>query len=174
MKWLYLFFSLLTVTLTSSASTIIPRAGVNPSVNPTSIVLSPSGGGTYPRLANVQGGILAAYTAFSGSTHILTITRSTDGGKTFSAWGTVSSGTGDLDNPDLIQLPNGNIVCTFRNHDKDSSGAYTYYRITACVSTDGGKTWAFLSQVQERAASGTNGLWVQNSFLVRKHRGLYI
>jgi hypothetical protein len=159
LKWLYFLVSLLAAVLTGNASALTSRAGVNPSVNPSSISLSPTGGGTYPRLANVQDGILAAYTAFNGGTHILTITRSTDGGKTFSAWGTVASGTGDIDNPDLVQLPNGDIVCTFRNHDKNSSGAYTWYRITATVSTDGGKTWTYLSQVQERAASGVNGLW---------------
>ncbi|KIM91249.1 glycoside hydrolase family 93 protein [Piloderma croceum F 1598] len=130
-----------------------------PIVGPTAIPLSPTGGGTYPRLANVQGAILAAYTAFDGDTRVLTISRSTDGGKSFSAWGTVASGTGDLDNPDLIQLSNANIVCTFRNHDINSTGNYTFYRITASLSTDGGKSWTYLSQVDQRAAAGRNGLW---------------
>lgn len=143
------------------------RVPLQPTVDPTAIPLSPTGGGTYPRLANVRGAILAVYTAFDGDTHILTISRSTDGGKTFSAWGTVASGTGDLDNPDLIQLSNGNIICTFRNHDKNSSGDYTFYRITATLSTDGGKSWTYLSQVDQRAANaaGRNGLWVSHLIL---------
>jgi hypothetical protein len=154
------FISLLAIISSTLANPLDRRAAIQPSVNPTSIALSPTGGGTYPRLANVNGAILAAYTAFSGSTRTLTITRSTDGGKTFSAWGSVASGTGDLDNPNLVQLPNGNIVCTFRNHDLNSSGGYTYYRITACISKDGGMTWTFLSQVDQRSAAGVNGLWV--------------
>jgi len=88
----------------------------------------------------------------------LTVTRSTDGGRTFSAWGVVSTGTGDLDNLFLRQLANGNILATFRNHDKSGS-TYTIYRITSGISHDNGKTWAFLSQVDQRTASGVNGLW---------------
>lgn len=135
MKW----FSILATALvaTVSANPLVKRAAVNPSVNANAISLSPSGGGTYPRLTTLRdGSILAGFTAFSGTTHILTVTRSTDGGKTFSAWGTVASGTGDLDNIHLIQLPNGNIVATFRNHDKNSSGAYTFYRYGSKYLTD--------------------------------------
>jgi hypothetical protein len=148
----------------SSAKPLASLAALQPIVDPTAISLSPTGGGTYPRLANVQGAILAAYTAFDGDTHVLTVSRSIDGGKSYSAWGTVASGTGDLDNPDLIQLSNGNIVCTFRNHDINSTGNYTFYRITASLSTDGGKSWTYLSEVDQRAAAGHNGLWA--SFLL--------
>ncbi|KAF8801543.1 glycoside hydrolase family 93 protein [Phlegmacium glaucopus] len=145
---------------TSSANPLDRRAAIQPSVDPTSIPLSPTGGGTYPRLANVQGGaILAAYTQIDGSVHTLMISRSTNGGKSFSAWGTVTSGTGDIDNPDLIQLSNGAIICTFRNHDRNDKGEDTFYRITATISTDGGQNWTFLSQVDQRPASGRNGLW---------------
>lgn len=151
--------SILLILSHSSANPLDRLTALQPTVDPTAIRLSPTGGGTYPRLANVQGAILAAYTAFDGDTHVLTISRSTDGGKSFSAWGTVASGTGDLDNPDLIQLSNGNIVCTFRNHDINNSGNHTFYRITASLSTDGGKSWTYLSQVDQRAAAGRNGLW---------------
>lgn len=159
---LFSLYTALMVVLASIAAPLDRRAGLNPSINTATVNLSPTGGGTYPRLANVQGAIIAVFTAFSADTHIVTVTRSTDGGKTFSAWGIVTSGNGDIDNPDLIQLPNGNIICTFRNHDKDSSGAYSYYRITATVSTDGGKSWNYISQVDERGPSGINGLWVSS------------
>ena len=167
MKLFALFVSLLVVSFTGSANSLLDRrAAIKPSVDPTAIPLSPAGGGAYPRLLNVQGAILAAYKVLANGVSTLLISRSTDGGKSFSAWGTVTSGTGDIDNPDLIQLPsNGHIICTFRNHDKNSSsGNYVFYRITAAISTDGGQNWSFLSQVDQRPAAtmdpNDNGLWV--------------
>ena len=162
MKLFTSLISLVFIISQCSANPLYRRVPLQPTVDPTAVPLSPTGGGTYPRLANVQGAILAAFTAFDGDTHILTITRSTDGGQTFTAWGTVASGTGDLDNPDLIQLPNGNIVCTYRNHDGNNYNNYTFFRITSSLSTDGGKSWTFLSQVDQRAAAGHNGLWVSH------------
>jgi hypothetical protein len=164
MKLLILLMSLLAVSSTGSANlTLNFRAAIRPSVDPTAIPLSPTGGGTYPRLLNVQGTILAAYKVLADGVSTLLISRSTDGGESFSAWGTVTSGTGDIDNPDLIQLPsNGHIICTYRNHDKNSSGDNVFYRITATISRDGGRNWSFLSQVDQRPAtnSNENGLWV--------------
>ncbi|KAJ7055692.1 glycoside hydrolase family 93 protein [Mycena amicta] len=139
-----------------------PRAnGLAPTVDPTNLAINPAGGGTYPRLTHLaDGSVLGSLTTFSGATHILTVTRSTDGARTFTAWGTVSTGTGDLDNLFLKQLANGDVLATFRNHDKNSAGAYTFYRITACISHDNGKTWAFLSQVDQRTpTAANNGLW---------------
>lgn len=112
---------------TVSAAVLERRSPLKPTVH-SSVAISPAGGGTYPRLAIVNGNILSVFTAFSGSTRTLTVTRSTDGGSTWSALGTIAQGTGDLDNPFLLQLPNGHIVATFRNHDLNSAGAYTYYR----------------------------------------------
>ena len=166
MKLFTLFMSLLVASSTGSANSPLDRrAAIRPTVDPTAVPLSPTGGGAYPRLLNVQGGILAAYKGLANGVSTLFITKSTDGGKSFSAWGTVASGTGDIDNPDLIQLPsNGPIICTFRNHDKNSSGDYVFYRITASISRDGGRSWSFLSQVDQRPAANpdptANGLWV--------------
>ena len=163
MKLFIFLMSLFVVSSTGSTNfPLNSRANTHPSVDPTAIPLSPTGGGTYPRLLNVQGAILAAYKVLADGVSTLLISRSTDGGKSFSAWGTVTSGTGDIDNPDLIQLPsNGPIICTFRNHDKNSSD-FVYYRITATISTDGGRSWSFLSQVDQRPAANPNenGLWV--------------
>jgi hypothetical protein len=167
MKLFTLLLSLLVVSSTGSANFLLNRrAAIQPTVtvDPTAIPLSPTGGGTYPRLINVPGAILAAYKVLdSAGVSTLLISRSTDGGKSFSAWGTVTSGPGDIDNPNLIQLPsNGPIICTFRNHDKNSAGDYVFYRITAAISTDGGRNWSFLSQVDQRHAAilNKNGLWV--------------
>lgn len=166
MKFNFKFLPLVFLMISSSQCypNLYRRVALQPTVDPTVIPLSPTGGGTYPRLAHVQGNILAAYTVRTGNTRTLTISRSTDGGKSFSAWGTVASGPGDIDNPDLIQLSNGDILCTFRNHDLDSAGNHIFYRITACVSTDGGRNWVFRSQVDQRPASsaGYNGLWVSS------------
>jgi Neuraminidase (sialidase) len=60
--------------------------------------------------------------------------------------GTVTTGSGDIDNPYLLVLPNGRILCTFRNHSKDAAGTYTYFRITICYSDDNGVTWQYLSE----------------------------
>ncbi|KAJ7272588.1 hypothetical protein B0H12DRAFT_1200099 [Mycena haematopus] len=140
--------------------TLNPRAnGLAPTVDPT-VYLVDGGSGTYPRLAHLaDGSVLGTVTTTSGGVHSLTVTRSTDGARTFTAWGVISTGTGDLDNTFLKQLANGDIVATFRNHDKNGN-TYTFYRITACISHDNGQTWSFLSQVDQRTATATNnGLW---------------
>ncbi|KAJ7156842.1 neuraminidase, partial [Mycena crocata] len=140
---------------------LIPRANnLAPTVNSATILPHAGGGGTYPRLTNLaDGSVLSATTTSSGATHLLTVSRSTDGARTFSAWGTVATGTGDLDNLYVKQLPNNDIVATYRNHDKNAAGDYTFFRITASISHDNGRTWAFLSQVDERTRNGINGLW---------------
>ncbi|KAJ7708747.1 glycoside hydrolase family 93 protein, partial [Mycena rosella] len=144
-------------------------------VSSTDTFLTPGGGGTYPRLAQLaDGSVLGSFIASSGGQSILTVTRSTDGGRTFTPSGIVATGTSninDLDNLHLVQLPNGSILATFRNHDKTAPKVYTFYRmriylgtlhITASISHDNGKTWAFInfiSQVDQRTLSGMNGLW---------------
>ncbi|KXN84070.1 hypothetical protein AN958_00485 [Leucoagaricus sp. SymC.cos] len=159
MRIFSLLTTILSVTSTVLSAALSRRAAINPNVDGNAIQVNPGRGGTYPRLTTLQdGSILAVVTAFSGDTHILTITRSTDGGNSFQFWGTVTQATNDLDNGHLVQLPNGDIICTFRNNDKNGS-TYTFYRITACISHDNGRTWSFLSQVDQRAANGVNGLW---------------
>ncbi|RPD66328.1 glycoside hydrolase family 93 protein [Lentinus tigrinus ALCF2SS1-7] len=141
---------------------LVRRAGLVPHVDPTAVDISPNGvAGAYPRVTSLSDGtLLGSYTAFSGSTRILTVSQSTDGGKTFTALGEIARSTGDLDNTFLLQLANGDVVAAFRNHDLDANGNPTFYRITTSISHDKGKTWVFLSQVNQRAATATkNGLW---------------
>lgn len=106
--------------------------------------------------------IIAGYAAQDGPNHLLRVVKSSDAGSSWTQLGTVTAGdsaTHDIDNAFPLQLPSGRILFAFRNHDRTSKGVYTYYRITVCYSDDGGVTWSFLTQIDERPANGVNGLW---------------
>lgn len=121
------------------------------------------GGGVYMRSTRVKdGSILGGYAASEGANRVLRVTKSTNNGDSWSVIGTVASGDGqthDMDNADIVQLPSGRILYAFRNHDQTGPGNPTYFRITICYSDDGGATWRFLSQLDERPRNGKNGLW---------------
>ena len=118
--------------------------------------------GTYPRATKLaDGSLFGAYTNTKGdNTTILTV-RSTDNGASWQTQGTVDTGpkaTKDLDNPYVHELPDGKLLCAFRNHDRASSTSYSFYRITVCVSEDGGLTWKYLSTPASDPA-GATGNW---------------
>lgn len=136
---------------------------VDASVVPVADPVVVDAGGVYMRTTTLgDGSILGGYTGFDGPTQILRVTKSTDGGASWSIIGSVDSGpsaTREIDNAFPLALPDGRILYAFRNHDKVPGGGYQHYRITVCVSEDGGVTWSFLSHIDERAPNGRNGLW---------------
>lgn len=67
--------------------------------------------------------------------------------------------THDIDNPFPIVLSSGRVLYFYRNHDRKTDGTYTYFRISVSYSDDGGVTFKYLSTVDERVASGVNGIW---------------
>ncbi|KAK0744755.1 Sialidase, partial [Apiosordaria backusii] len=112
--------------------------------------------------------IITSYTTLSGPNKILSLSISTDHAQSWTFLSHIwqaNASTHDIDNPFPLQLPNGDILYAFRNHDIDpvTSGEYTYYRITICISKDYGQTWEFLSHASERKANRekgkNNGLW---------------
>ena len=142
----------------SCAFPIEPRGNVVPKLDGPQNVM---GDGTYPRANYLKdGSVIGTYTAFNGGDSIITITRSTDAGTTWTTIGEAARGptaTTDIDNPFIIQLSSGRILVAFRNHDRQN-GQYTYFRITICASDDNGHTWKYLSTVAQDPGP-VNGNW---------------
>lgn len=121
--------------------------------------------GAYMRAAKLENNdILGVYTVIDDSVATIRTVRSSDGAKSWESLGSVSKGpssTSDIDNAFPLELPDGRLLVAFRNHNKEegTQNSFTWYRITLCESTDGGKTWRYVSQIAERQATGSNGLW---------------
>lgn len=130
---------------------------VSPAADP--VVVDPIG--STMRVTKLGNDLIAGYSAVTGGQASIRVARSTDNGNSWSQIGTVTerpSGETDLSNAFPLAV-GGRLLIAFRNHDK-VNGRYTYYRITICESTDGGITWNFVTQLDERAAaSPKNGFW---------------
>ncbi|KAK3485266.1 Sialidase [Neurospora hispaniola] len=111
--------------------------------------------------------IIAGFASTSGSDRVLRVSSSSNSGASWSPLGEItrfpSDGTHDLDNAMPLALPSGRILFAFRHHSLSPSSTgfhYTFYRLDICSSSDGGRTWSFLSHIDQRpAANDKNGLW---------------
>ena len=127
------------------------------------VVIDPIG--VYIRASELSNGnIITGYAADENGVSTLRTAISSNGGASWAQLGSVTSGetaTQDIDNSMPLVLADGSILFAFRNHDRETvNGPYTYYRITVCISTDGGVTFTYLSTVNQRAATVVNnGLW---------------
>lgn len=95
-----------------------------------------------------------------------------DGARTWTPLTTVAEPGRSLDNGEVIQLPNGNLLLTGRSVVlTQTPGAHQSYRLPVYRSADGGKTWAFLSQIDAsepplRPGQPSQGLWEPHFFLL--------
>lgn len=147
------------------SAAVVERSGVLPILAGSPVIF---GQGTYPRANNLSGpslpagSIIGAYTAFNDGDNVLKIVMSTDNGTSWQGIGEVTRGSStanDIDNPYVLQLPSGRVLCTFRNHSKDpNTGVYLFFRITVAYSDDLGKTWTFLSTPSSDPGP-VNGNW---------------
>lgn len=118
--------------------------------------------GTYPRaIKGADGTLFGAYTNTQGDNTTIVSVLSKDDGASWKQQGTVDTGaktTKDVDNPYVHELPNGHLLCAFRNHDRASPTTYSFYRITVCISEDSGASWTYLS-TPASDPGGLTGNW---------------
>lgn len=153
---------LLSTLLKSSAILAFSVSAQAPVKDGAAVVFGKSG--TYPRAVRLADrSLLGVYTQDVGSNRTLTTVRSTNNGASWEPLGTIDrapKATRDLDNPYVHQMPNGQILCAFRNHDLGNGPGKdpTWYRITVTVSDNLGKDWRFLMQAIEMPG-GEDGPW---------------
>lgn len=120
--------------------------------------------GTYPRAIRLADkSLLGVYTQNAGGNQTILTVKSTNNGASWEPLGTVDttvSGTRDLDNGYVHQMPNGQVLCAFRNHDLGNGKGKdpTWHRITVTISDDLGASWRFLNQAIEMPG-GADGPW---------------
>lgn len=133
---------------------------------------STDGGGSWQRLGDVERGDnrtreldnafpLLLPAGFPGTGHGL----GTGGWNASDNSSTSASGDGATEE----QHHPGRILYAYRNHDRSLNNTlgvpdnYTFYRLSVSASDDGGRSWAFLSNIDTRAANNgsanLNGLW---------------
>jgi BNR repeat-like domain len=130
------------------------------------VAIDPQNKGEFIRVSFMNdGALIGGYVKSEGNQAVLKAVRSTDHGQSWQLIGEVFRGdiaTHDMNNAFPMQLPSGRVLYAYRNHDRTGSDLhYTWFRISISYSDDGGRTYKYLSTVDERApVPGTaSGLW---------------
>ncbi len=96
-----------------------------------------------------------------------------DNARTWTPVTTVAEAGRNLDNGEIVQLPNKTLLLTGRSVVlSQTPGAAESYHLPVYQSTDGGKTWAFLSQVATNEVAfapgvPSQGLWEPHFFFTK-------
>ena len=104
---------------------------------------------------------------------VLQIEVSADDARTWTPVSTVAEPKRDLDNGEVIRLPDGAFLLTCRSViDHRVPGAALSYHLPVYRSADGGRTWAFVSQIDTSEVARYQqgrpsvGLWEPHFFLL--------
>jgi len=114
---------------------------------------------------------LGVNTLYPRPNSILQLEISADGARTWTPLATVAEPGRNLDNGEVIQLPNSDLRLTGRSV-VDGPGVSRSYHLPVYGSTNGGKTWRFLSQVDTseppptQARQPSVGLWEPHFFFL--------
>jgi len=134
----------------------------------------PGGSPRFVNYKNATGNmVVVGYEAVAGSLKEIVTELSHDG----IHWGPPlvvvqdTSATTDLANPNLYQLPNGRLLCSFRHHTIQPNKP-TIYRIEVCY-TDNMDHWTFLGTVDAYSTSAKTGIWEPFLFQVPNSNNLY-
>lgn len=113
--------------------------------------VAPGGWGRMTALSN--GNWLAVSTVFPpGTNTYLSILVSTNACRSWTGISQVQQPGRTLDNGEIMALPNGNVLLTMRSLVSNTSFLLPVY-----VSTDQGRSWSYLSNVD--SSNGPGGLW---------------
>lgn len=148
-------FSLYLVATSSLA--LATTAPLKPSLSGSAVVF---GAGTYPRATRLADGtLLGTYTGSSKGESIIKTCKSTDDGKTWSDLGVVFQGIGDISNSYLLQLPQGRVLCAYRDHTFNATSRNFTYSLKISSSDDNGATWQFISEPVVSIGPKGTGSW---------------
>jgi hypothetical protein len=113
-------------------------------------------GGGWGRMVQLTNGQwLVVSTLFPANTNsYLSLLRSTDSGRTWSSVSRVEEAGRQLDNGELVVLPDGHLLVTMRSLIDGTSYHLPVYR-----STNNGVTWSYLSNIDTSEGLGSRGLW---------------
>ncbi len=122
------------------------------------------GGGAYPRMYQLQDGtLLCGFDAsLGGSNARIAVSRSEDGGKTWSYPKAAAELKGyDCANANFIQLDNGDILLAYR---AIKGGESIDAKLLCSISHDNGQTWQLHSTIIETCGAG--GVWEPHFIMI--------